>query len=63
MIQAVVIPEYRSNLGMHYTSVENIKKLIKPLFLDELEAEFEKRKKQHTATEKIDQPNGEDQVF
>ncbi len=44
MIQAVVIPEYRSNLGMHYTSVENIKKLIKPLFLDELEAEFEKRK-------------------
>lgn len=44
MIQAVVIPGYRSNLGMHYTSVENIKKLIKPLFLDELEAEFEKRK-------------------
>ncbi len=44
MIQAVVIPEYRSNLGMHYTSVENIKKLIKPLFLDELESEFEKRK-------------------
>lgn len=36
MIQAVVIPEYRSDLGMHYTSVENIKKLIKPLFLDEL---------------------------
>jgi type II restriction/modification system DNA methylase subunit YeeA len=33
MIQAVVIPEYRSDLGMHYTSVENIKKLIKPLFL------------------------------
>lgn len=36
MIQAVVIPEYRSDLGMHYTSVENILKLIKPLFLDEL---------------------------
>jgi type II restriction/modification system DNA methylase subunit YeeA len=44
MIQAVVIPEYRSDLGMHYTSVENIRKLIKPLFLDELEAEFEKCK-------------------
>ena len=43
MIQAVVIPEYRSDLGMHYTSVENIKKLIKPLFLDELKAVFEKQ--------------------
>ena len=44
MIQAVVIPDYRSDLGMHYTSVENILKLIKPLFLDELYAEFEKAK-------------------
>lgn len=44
MIQAVVEPEYRSDLGMHYTSVENILKLIRPLFLDELEEEFEKHK-------------------
>ena len=42
MIQAVVLPDYRSDLGMHYTSVENILKLIKPLFLDELYEEFEK---------------------
>ena len=42
MIQAVVIPEYRSDLGMHYTSVPNILKLIKPLFLDELYEAFEK---------------------
>lgn len=42
MIQAVVDKEYRSDLGMHYTSVENILKLIKPLFLDELYEEFEK---------------------
>lgn len=41
MIQAVVIPEYRSDLGMHYTSVENIKKLIKPLFLDEFYEAYE----------------------
>ncbi|PKQ64828.1 SAM-dependent methyltransferase [Labilibaculum filiforme] len=41
MIQAVVIPDYRSDLGMHYTSVENILKLIKPLFLDELYEAFE----------------------
>lgn len=44
MIQAVVLPEYRSDLGMHYTSVENILKLIKPLFLDELKEEFEKHR-------------------
>ncbi|MEA2091890.1 MAG: DNA methyltransferase, partial [Campylobacterota bacterium] len=44
MIQAVVQDEYRSDLGMHYTSVPNIKKLIKPLFLDELYEEFEKSK-------------------
>jgi hypothetical protein len=42
MIQAVVLPEYRSDLGMHYTSVENILKLIRPLFLDELYEDFEK---------------------
>ncbi|HAO06405.1 MAG TPA: SAM-dependent methyltransferase [Chryseobacterium sp.] len=44
MIQAVVIPEYRSDLGMHYTSVPNILKLIKPLFLDELHEAFENAK-------------------
>lgn len=42
MIQAVVLPDYRSDLGMHYTSVENIHKLIRPLFLDSLYEEFEK---------------------
>ena len=36
MIQAVVSPELRSGLGMHYTSVSNIKKVINPLFLDAL---------------------------
>ncbi len=44
MIQAVVVKEYRSDMGMHYTSVPNILKLIKPLFLDELYEEFEKSK-------------------
>ncbi|AEA45756.1 class I SAM-dependent DNA methyltransferase [Fluviicola taffensis] len=41
MIQAVVDKDYRSDLGMHYTSVENILKLIKPLFLDELYDAYE----------------------
>lgn len=40
MIQAVITPEQRAELGMHYTSVPNIEKVIKPLFLDALEEEF-----------------------
>lgn len=36
MMQAVVHPGQRESLGMHYTSVENIMKVIRPLFLDEL---------------------------
>ena len=40
MIQAVVTPEMRAGLGMHYTSVPNIMKLIRPLFLDALYDEF-----------------------
>ena len=32
--------DLRRSAGMHYTSVENIHKLIDPLFLDELQAEF-----------------------
>lgn len=40
MIQAVITPEMRSGLGMHYTSVPNILKVIQPLFLDSLNEEF-----------------------
>lgn len=41
MFQSVMDPKERRNLGAHYTSETNILKLIKPLFLDELWAEFE----------------------
>lgn len=44
MIQAVVTPEHRGDMGMHYTSVPNIMKVMQPLFLDELYEEFEKAK-------------------
>lgn len=40
MFQSVMNPVERRNLGAHYTSEKNILKLIKPLFLDELWAEF-----------------------
>lgn len=36
MFQAVIDQEQRGNLGQHYTSVSNIMKVIKPLFLDKL---------------------------
>ena len=41
MIQAVITPEHRGGMGMHYTSVPNIMKVIEPLFLDELKAEYD----------------------
>ncbi len=44
MFQSVMNPQERRNLGAHYTSEKNIQKVIKPLFLDDLYAEFEKAK-------------------
>ena len=41
MIQAVADDEERGALGMHYTSVPNILKVLNPLFLDELRAQLE----------------------
>ncbi|OXT15833.1 DNA methyltransferase [Bacillus sp. OG2] len=42
MIQTVANKEERKVSGMHYTSVPNIMKVIKPLFLDNLQAEYER---------------------
>ena len=41
MIQAVADEEERGALGMHYTSVPNILKVLNPLFLDELRAKLD----------------------
>lgn len=41
MIQAVTDDEERGALGMHYTSVPNILKVLNPLFLDDLRAKLE----------------------
>ncbi len=40
MIQAVADDEERGALGMHYTSVPNILKVLNPLFLDDLRAKL-----------------------
>lgn len=42
MIQAVADEGERGALGMHYTSVPNIRKVLNPLFLDGLREELEK---------------------
>jgi hypothetical protein len=44
MFQDVMNDKERRDIGAHYTSEENILKLIKPLFLDELWAQFHKVK-------------------
>ena len=44
LFQSIMDKQARRNLGAHYTSEENILKLIKPLFLDEFWEEFEKIK-------------------
>ena len=41
MFQGVMNPDERRSLGAHYTSEENILKLLRPLFLDELQEELE----------------------
>ena len=41
MIQAVADDEERGALGLHYTSVPNILKVLNPLFLDDLRAQLE----------------------
>ena len=41
VFESTLNPEPRHSGGMHYTSLENIHKVIDPLFLDELKAEFD----------------------
>jgi len=42
MIQTIALPGARGELGMHYTSVPNIMKVLQPLFLDEFNDAYEK---------------------
>ena len=41
VFESTLNPETRRSGGMHYTSLENIHKVIDPLFLDDLKSEFE----------------------
>lgn len=44
VFESTLNPETRRSGGMHYTSIENIHKVIDPLFLDDLKAEFKEIK-------------------
>lgn len=54
VFESTLNPQTRHSGGMHYTSVENIHKVIDPLFLDSLKEEFNqiKQLKQYAAIEK-----------
>ena len=45
VFESTLNPETRRAGGMHYTSIENIHKVIDPLFLDDLKAELEEIRK------------------
>ena len=63
MIQAVVHPDQRGGMGMHYTSVTNIIKVIEPLFLNDLYEELEKVESSATKLQKLQQRLGEIKIF
>lgn len=44
VFESTLNPETRRSGGMHYTSIENIHKVIDPLFLDDLKSELEEIK-------------------
>lgn len=46
VFESTLNPETRRSGGMHYTSIENIHKVIDPLFLNDLKAEFEQIKEE-----------------
>ena len=58
VFESTLNPETRRSGGMHYTSVENIHKVIDPLFLDDLKAELaeiKEIKQFNTKKEKLEQ--------
>ena len=63
MIQAVVTPEHRGGMGMHYTSVPNIMKVMEPLFLNELKEEFEASKYEPKKLTKLHERIGTLKIF
>ncbi|MCR5172740.1 MAG: methylase [Treponema sp.] len=54
IFESTLNPQTRRSGGMHYTSIENIHKVIDPLFLDDLKAEFEELKQIKNTANRIE---------
>lgn len=54
IFESTLNPETRRSGGMHYTSIENIHKVIDPLFLNDLKAEFEELKQIKNSANRIE---------
>ena len=52
VFESTLNPETRRSGGMHYTSIENIHKVIDPLFMDELNNEFSEIKSEKNLSSK-----------
>ncbi|WP_296593211.1 DNA methyltransferase [Methylophaga sp.] len=63
MIQAVVHPDQRGNMGMHYTSITNIMKVIEPLFLNDLYEELDKAQNSPSKLQKLQLRLSEIKIF
>lgn len=63
MIQAVVHPDQRGGMGMHYTSVTNIMKVIEPLFLNDLYEQFDKYEDKPKKLQELLQRLGSIKIF
>ncbi|MEE6665608.1 DNA methyltransferase [Limosilactobacillus fermentum] len=54
VFESTLNPETRRSGGMHYTSIENIHKVIDPLFLNDLHDEFDKIQNMGNRRQRID---------
>lgn len=54
VFESTLNPKLRREGGMHYTSIENIHKVIDPLFLDDLRSEFDKIQNMHNVNQRVD---------
>ncbi|WP_251939923.1 DNA methyltransferase [Limosilactobacillus reuteri] len=54
VFESTLNPETRRSGGMHYTSIENIHKVIDPLFLNNLRSEFDKIQNMHNVNQRVD---------
>lgn len=54
VFESTLNPDTRRSSGMHYTSIENIHKVIDPLFLNDLRAEFDKIQNMGNSHQRID---------